>query len=170
MVNVYAEKVVQRNSLFEGDPFFEEFFGQQMPNRTQKQSSLGSGVIIDESGLVITNNHVINGADDIRIALFPTGANLPPKLVMKDERTDLAGAPDRGRGVLRGATLGNSDMVEVGDLVLAIGNPFGVGQTVTSGIVSGLARSRIGQGDFGFFIIRPMPRSIPAIPVARSST
>ncbi len=105
MVNVYAEKVVQRNSLFEGDPFFEEFFGQQMPNRTQKQSSLGSGVIIDESGLVITNNHVINGATTSALR-FSDGREFAAKLLMKDGTDRSGGAPDRGRGVLRGATLG----------------------------------------------------------------
>ncbi len=151
VVNVYANKLVQRRTLFDSDPFFQEFFGQQMPNRTEKQSSLGSGVIIDGKGLVITNNHVIDGADDIKVALSD-GREYSSKVILKDDRMDLAvlrleNAPD-----LAAMPVGDSDAVEVGDLVLAIGNPIGVGQTETSGIVSGLARSRIGQGDFGFFI------------------
>jgi len=151
VVNVYAERVVERRSIFEGDPFFEEFFGQQMPNRTQKQSSLGSGVIVGKSGIVVTNNHVIEGADDIKVALAD-GREYPSKVILKDERVDLAVLKiesDEEFGVL---PLGDSDAVEVGDLVLAIGNPFGVGQTVTSGIVSALARNQVKAGDFGFFI------------------
>jgi Do/DeqQ family serine protease len=151
VVNVYAEKLVQRQNPFAGDPFLEEFFGQQMPNRTEKQSSLGSGVIIDGTGLVITNNHVINNADDIRIALSD-GHEYASKVILKDDRLDLAILRIEGGGNFPHLPVGDSDAVEVGDLVLAIGNPFGVGQTVTSGIVSALARSRIGEGDFGFFI------------------
>jgi Do/DeqQ family serine protease len=150
VVNVYADKRV--TPFYSRDPFFEEFFGQQMPNRTQKQSSLGSGVIVTEAGLVVTNNHVIANADNIKVALSD-GREFAAKIVLKDERLDLA--------VLKIQTptpkfsflpVGDSDAVEVGDLVLAVGNPFGVGQTVTSGIVSGLARNKIGEGDFSFFI------------------
>ncbi|MCB1447269.1 MAG: DegQ family serine endoprotease [Rhizobiaceae bacterium] len=150
VVNVYADKRV--TPFYSNDPFFEEFFGQQMPNRSQKQSSLGSGVIVSSDGLIVTNNHVIANADDIRVALSD-GREFPAKIVLKDERLDLAvmriQAPGGGFAFL---PVGDSDAVEVGDLVLAIGNPFGVGQTVTSGIVSGLARNRIGKGDFSFFI------------------
>jgi Do/DeqQ family serine protease len=150
VVNVYADKRV--TPFYSNDPFFEEFFGQQMPNRTQKQSSLGSGVIVSSDGLIVTNNHVIANADDIRVALSD-GREYAAKIVLKDERLDLAvmriQAPGGGFSFL---PVGDSDAVEVGDLVLAIGNPFGVGQTVTSGIVSGLARNRIGEGDFSFFI------------------
>jgi Do/DeqQ family serine protease len=152
VVNVYADKQVQRPMLYSGDPFFEEFFGQQMPNRTEKQSSLGSGVIFDKTGLVITNNHVIAGADNIRVALAD-GREFPAKLKFKDERLDLAVLTiEGGKTEFTAIPIGDSDAVEVGDLVLAIGNPFGVGQTVTSGIVSGLARNKIGEGDFSFFI------------------
>jgi periplasmic serine protease, Do/DeqQ family len=151
VVNVYAERVVQRLNPFAGDPFFEQFFGQRMPNRTEKQSSLGSGVIVSANGLVVTNNHVIQGADDIRIALAD-GREFASEVLLKDESLDLAVlkvAVDESFPVL---PIGNSDAVEVGDLVLAVGNPFGVGQTVTSGIVSGLARNQVTPGDFGFFI------------------
>lgn len=150
VVNVYAEKVVERPSLY-SDPFFQEFFGQQLPNRTEKQSSLGSGVIIAKDGLVITNNHVISGADDIKIALSD-GREYSAKVTFKDERLDLALLKVQGDATFSALPIGDSDGVEVGDLVLAVGNPFGVGQTVTSGIVSALARNRVGEGDFSFFI------------------
>ena len=150
VVNVYADKRV--TPFYSRDPFFEEFFGQQMPNRTQKQSSLGSGVIVSEAGLIVTNNHVIANADEIKIALSD-GREFVAKIVLKDERLDLAvlkiQTPNPKFAFL---PVGDSDAVEVGDLVLAVGNPFGIGQTVTSGIVSGLARNKIGEGDFSFFI------------------
>ncbi|NVP58008.1 DegQ family serine endoprotease [Mycoplana rhizolycopersici] len=149
-VNVYAERVVERRSLF-NDPFFEEFFGQRMPNRTQKQSSLGSGVIVGKDGIVVTNNHVIEGADDIKVALSD-GREYPCKVLLKDDRVDLAVLKIQAKETFDALPLGDSDAVEVGDLVLAIGNPFGVGQTVTSGIVSALARNQVKAGDFGFFI------------------
>ncbi len=152
VVNVYAERMVQRRvSPFAGDPFFEQFFGQRMPNRTEKQSSLGSGVIVGANGIVVTNNHVIDGADDIKVALSD-GREFPVKVVLKDERLDLAILKIDAKEELPALVIGDSDRVEVGDLVLAIGNPFGVGQTVTSGIVSALARNRVTEGDFGFFI------------------
>ena len=151
VVNVYADKRVERRSIYI-DPFFEEFFGQQMPNRTERQSSLGSGVIVDTRGLVITNNHVIARADDIRVALAD-GREFPARVAFRDERLDLAVLRIEAKDARFDAMpVGDSDAVEVGDLVLAIGNPFGVGQTVTSGIVSGLARNRIGEGDFSYFI------------------
>jgi len=151
VVNVYAEKLVERPALY-SDPFFQQFFGQQLPNRSEKQSSLGSGVVIEKDGLVITNNHVIDGADDIKVALSD-GREYPAKVMFKDERIDLALLRIQGGGDFATMKIGDSDAVEVGDLVLAIGNPFGVGQTVTSGIVSGLARNRIGsKGDFSYFI------------------
>lgn len=151
VVNVYAERVVERRSIFSGDPFFEEFFGQRMPNRSEKQSSLGSGVIVGKNGIVVTNNHVIEGADDIKVALAD-GREFPCKIVLKDDRLDLAVLKIQSEGPFEIVPLGDSDAVEVGDLVLAIGNPFGVGQTVTSGIVSALARNQVSSGDFGFFI------------------
>jgi Do/DeqQ family serine protease len=151
VVNVYAERVVERKSLFDGDPFFEQFFGQQMPNRTEKQSSLGSGVIVGTKGYVVTNNHVIEGASDIKVALAD-GREYESTVVLKDERVDLAVLKIKSDTEFTALPLGDSDAVQVGDLVLAIGNPFGVGQTVTSGIVSALARNQVRSGDFGFFI------------------
>ncbi len=151
VVNVYAERTVERRSIFEGDPFFEEFFGQRMPNRSEKQSSLGSGVIVGANGIVVTNNHVIEGASDIKVALAD-GREFESTVVLKDERIDLAVLKIKGDAKFSTLPLGDSDAVQVGDLVLAIGNPFGVGQTVTSGIVSALARNQVRSGDFGFFI------------------
>lgn len=152
VVNVYAERIVQRRaSPFAGDPFFEQFFGQRFPNRTEKQSSLGSGVIVEANGTVVTNNHVIEGADDIKVALSD-GREYPVKVVLKDKRLDLAVLKIDAKEELPTLSMADSDKIDVGDLVLAIGNPFGVGQTVTSGIVSGLARNQVTDGDFGFFI------------------
>ena len=142
---------VERRSPFADDPFFEQFFGQQMPNRSEKQSSLGSGVIVGTNGIVVTNNHVIANADDIKVALAD-GREFASKVVLKDDRLDLAVLKIEAKGPFETVPLGDSDAVEVGDLVLAIGNPFGVGQTVTSGIVSALARNQVSSGDFGFFI------------------
>lgn len=152
VVNVYADRLVRRSmSPFGGDPFFEQFFGQRMPNRTERQSSLGSGVIIQAGGIVVTNNHVIEGADDVRVALAD-GREFESRILLKDERFDLAILQIEGDGPFPAIEFGNTDAMEVGDIVLAIGNPFGVGQTVTSGIVSALARNRVGVSDFGFFI------------------
>lgn len=151
VVNVYAERLVERRSPFMDDPFFQQFFGQRMPNRTEKQSSLGSGVIATADGMVITNNHVIEGADDIKVALAD-GREYPCRVVLKDERVDLAVLKIDHGDRFAPLPLGDSDKVEVGDLVLAIGNPFGVGQTVTSGIVSALARNQVVKSEFGFFI------------------
>ncbi len=151
VVNVYAEKTIRRQSPFAGDPFFEQFFGQQMPNRSEKQSSLGSGVIVEANGTIVTNNHVVDGADDIKVALSD-GREFPCKVVLKDDRLDLAVLKIDTKENLPALSIGNSDAVEVGDLVLAIGNPFGVGQTVTSGIVSALARNQVVKNEFGFFI------------------
>lgn len=151
VVNVYAERRVQRRNPFAGDPFFEQFFGQRMPNRSEKQSSLGSGVIVSANGLVVTNNHVIEGGDDIKIALAD-GREFASKVLLKDESLDLAVLKISAEESFPVLPIGDSDAVEVGDLVLAVGNPFGVGQTVTSGIVSALARNQVTPGDFGFFI------------------
>ena len=147
VVNVYASTKVR--SPFAGDPFFERFFGQQMAPR--QQSSLGSGVIVDPSGIVVTNYHVIGDADQVKVALSD-GREFDSKTVLKDQSLDLAILKIEAPQPFPVVQIGDSDALEVGDLVLAIGNPFGVGQTTTSGIISALARSHIGISDFGFFI------------------
>jgi serine protease Do len=151
VVNVYSRKVVRERSPFADDPFFRRFFGD-IPGGERQQNSLGSGVILRRDGVIVTNHHVIKEADEIRVVLADR-RELPAKLIGSDERTDLAvlrvEAPPEGLPVLE---LGDSDAAEVGDLVLAIGNPFGVGQTVTSGIVSAVARTMVGVSDYRFFI------------------
>jgi Do/DeqQ family serine protease len=149
VVNVYASSVVRSRSPFEGDPFFERFFGGQMPPRVQ--SSLGSGVLVDPTGIVVTNFHVIRDADKVKVATSD-GREFESKLLLKDEQLDLAVLKIEAKDPFPVIPLGDSDALEVGDLVLAMGNPFGVGQTTTSGIVSALARTHIGVSDFGFFI------------------
>lgn len=151
VVNVYAERMVRQHTIFDDDPFFRQFFGGQSQGRREKQTSLGSGVIVGADGIVITNNHVIDGADDIKVALSD-GREFKSQVILKDDRVDLAVLKIDTKDKLPPLPLGDSDAIEVGDLVLAIGDPFGVGQTVTSGIISGLARDNIGVSDFGFFI------------------
>jgi serine protease Do len=156
VVNVYSKRVVQEQSaspLF-NDPFFQQFFGGRgfgVP-RERVQQSLGSGVIVDASGLIVTNNHVIKGGEQFKVALADR-REYEAKVVLADERTDLAVLKIDAKGEkLPTLSFKDSDTVEVGDLVLAIGNPFGVGQTVTSGIVSALARTHVGVSDYQFFI------------------
>ncbi|WP_394891394.1 DegQ family serine endoprotease [Mesorhizobium sp. AaZ16] len=149
VVNVYASQQARLRSPFEGDPFFERFFGRQGPPRSQ--SALGSGVLVDPSGIVVTNYHVIRDADEVKVATAD-GREFGSKVLLKDESLDLAVLKIESDGPFPVIPIGDSDVLEVGDLVLAMGNPFGVGQTTTSGIVSALARTHIGVSDFGFFI------------------
>jgi Do/DeqQ family serine protease len=160
VVNVYAKTLVQQTEQIQepgplDDPFFRKFFG--LDNRVARPrervgSSLGSGVIVDGTGLIITNNHVIKNGTDIRVALADK-REFAAKILLADERTDLAVLKiDVGDEDLPQLVLANSDNLEIGDLVLAIGNPFGVGQTVTSGIISALARTSVGITDYQFFI------------------
>jgi Do/DeqQ family serine protease len=152
VVNVYAAKVVQqRNPLFD-DPIFRRFFGAPGGGGSQLQRSLGSGVIVDGSGLIVTNNHVIEGADEVKVSLADK-REFEATVVLKDQRTDLAVLRIKNGGEqFPFLDFANSDALLVGDVVLAIGNPFGVGQTVTHGIVSALARTQVGITDYQFFI------------------
>jgi Do/DeqQ family serine protease len=151
VVNVYASRVeaMPRNPLFD-DPVFRRFFGDQGANSRTAQS-LGSGVIVDPSGLVVTNYHVIEGMTEVKVALSDR-REIEATIVLRDPRTDLAVLKIKSEEKFPVLELGDSDKIEVGDFVLAIGNPFGVGQTVTQGIVSALARTQIGINDYGFFI------------------
>ena len=153
VVNVYARTVtqVQVNPLF-ADPFFSQFFGANPEMRQRVQQSLGSGVIVRADGLILTNNHVVAGGTDIVVALNDK-REFKAKVLMADPRTDLAVLKIDTKGEkLPTVPFGDSDAVQVGDLVLAIGDPFGVGQTVTMGIVSALARTQGSANDYQFFI------------------
>ena len=156
VVNVYVRstKKVVRSPIFD-DPFFRQFFGRNLSRpRKRMQNSLGSGVIVDPSGLIVTNTHVIRstGQADIRVVLSDR-REFKATVVLQDKKTDIAILRIAGKHkpfpIVRFA---DSDAVEVGDLVLAIGNPFGVGQTVTSGIVSALARSGLSRHRSQVFI------------------
>lgn len=157
VVNIYTRTVIKERqaSPFFDDPFFRQFFGDEFKfsqPRERVQGSLGSGVIVRADGLIVTNNHVIKGADQIRVVLNDK-REFEAKVIAAEERLDLALLRvDTAGEALPVLSLRDSDELEVGDLVLAIGNPFGVGQTVTSGIVSGVARTNTGIGDFGYFI------------------
>jgi serine protease Do len=157
VVNIFATKTVaQRRSPLFDDPFFRRFFGEDFGvfgrERERTENALGSGVIVDSEGLVVTNHHVIGEADSIRVVLADR-REYDASVVLDDERTDLAVLQlDAGEAALPQIAFRDSDSVEVGDLVLAIGNPFGVGQTVTSGIVSATARTQVGVSDYSFFI------------------
>ncbi len=149
VVNVYSRRVIAQRTPFSGDPFFERFFGPQV--REQEVNSLGSGVIVDPSGVIVTNNHVVQGAQDLTVVLSDR-REYRAELLLADERTDLAVLQVKADEPLPILPYDETADSEVGDLVLAIGNPFGVGQTVTSGIISALARTDVGITDYAFFI------------------
>jgi len=153
VVNVFASRVERMPANpWMDDPVFRHFFGEGGGQpRGNTAQSLGSGVIVDASGLVVTNNHVIENMTDVKVALNDR-REIPAKILLRDPRTDLAVLKLNEGGNFPVMELGDSDGLEVGDLVLAIGNPFGVGQTVTQGIVSALARTQVGISDYGFFI------------------
>ncbi len=156
VVNIYTKKVVQRRaSPFAGDPFFERFFRDMFPaNRSRKriENSLGSGVILDASGIVVSNYHVVGDADEITVILQDR-REYEGRVILADKESDLAVLQLEDASNLPTLAIRDSDSLEVGDLVLAIGNPFGVGQTVTSGIISGLTRSGgARKGGAGVFI------------------
>ena len=154
VVNVYASRTDKRprNPLFD-DPIFRHFFGEGGNSRPGGPTarSLGSGVLVDASGLVVTNYHVIEGMTDVKIALADR-REFDAGIVLRDQRTDLVVLRLKGGENFPVMELGDSDALEVGDIILAIGNPFAVGQTVTQGIVSALARTQVGISDYGFFI------------------
>jgi Do/DeqQ family serine protease len=156
VVNVYVRhRVEQMVSPFFDDPFFGRLFGERFNiPRERIQNSLGSGVLVAAEGVVVTNNHVIQGSGEAEITVaLADGREFPAKLILKDEQTDLAVLRLDAEGVqFPSIEFSDSDSLEVGDLVLAIGDPFGVGQTVTSGIVSALARTQVGISDYQFFI------------------
>ena len=156
VVNIYSRRVVQaRVSPLFDDPFFRRFFGQGSPlgvPRQRIENSLGSGVIVAPDGVIVTNHHVVAGADEVT-AVLADRREFEARILGSDDRTDVAVLKvDTGGDSLPYLAFRNSDTVEVGDLVLAIGNPFGVGQTVTSGIVSAEAQTRVGITDLNFFI------------------
>ena len=152
VVNVFATKITREkpHPLFE-DPRFKRFFGDQVSRpRVKRENSLGSAVIVDSNGYALTNNHVIEGASEIQIVLGD-GRRFAARVVGSDPETDIAVLQTAGTDLPR-ASLGQSDTLQVGDVVMAIGNPFGVGQTVTLGIVSATGRNQLGITDFENFI------------------
>ena len=156
VVNVYVRSRVRTfSSPFENDPLFSRLFGNAFGQPSERvMNSLGSGVIVSAEGLVVTNTHVVKGGGDtqIRIALSDK-REFDAKVVAQDDKADIAVLKiDGGDGKFPFLEFDDSDGLEVGDLVLAIGNPFGVGQTVTSGIVSALSRTEVGQSDQQVFI------------------
>jgi serine protease Do len=152
VVNVYARSIVQAptNPIF-SDPMFAQLFGNpQMRQRVQQ--SLGSGVIVRADGVILTNNHVVQNGSDIVVALADK-REFKAKVLLSDPRTDVAVLKIDTHGEsLATVPFADSDKIQVGDLVLAVGDPFGVGQTVTMGIVSALARTQVGATDYQFFI------------------
>jgi serine protease Do len=149
VVNIYSTRFIKerlmRNPMF-NDPFFRQFFGNQLPpdggerQRTRTERSLGSGVIVSADGYILTANHVVADADEVKVSIADSKTEYTAKVIGKDSATDIAVLKIQANN-LPAVTLADSDQLEVGDMVLALGNPFGVGQTVTSGIVSALGRN-----------------------------
>ncbi|NOS97134.1 MAG: Do family serine endopeptidase [Methylotenera sp.] len=155
VVNIFTSKKAPDNphQKFLDDPAFRQFFGDQLDDpdaQAQPENSLGSGVIVSEQGLILTNNHVVASADEIEVAMAD-GRKIPAKVVGTDPDTDLALIKIEAEN-LPAITFASSDKLNVGDVVLAIGNPFGVGQTVTQGIISALGRNHLGINTFENFI------------------
>ena len=153
VVNISSNQLVSRASRgpFESDPFFDEFFGQRGPDKDRYASSRGSGVIVSAKGFVLTNNHVVANAKDIKVQLTD-GHEFEAELVGADPKSDLAVLKLKGKfGALRPVAIGDSGKMRLGDVVLAIGNPFGIGQTVTMGIISAKGRG-LGMAEYEDFI------------------
>ncbi len=156
VVNIFTSKAIPENSHpFMDDPMFRQFFDDQPDDQPQRENSLGSGVIVSPEGLILTNHHVIEAADEIEVALAD-GRTVPARVVGSDPETDLAVVKVDVKN-LPSITFGHSEQLSVGDVVLAIGNPFGVGQTVTQGIVSALGRNHLGINTFENFIQTDAP-------------
>ncbi|HYG13151.1 MAG TPA: trypsin-like peptidase domain-containing protein [Methylophilaceae bacterium] len=150
VVNIFTSKAAANPQPFMDDPLFRHFFGDQFDDSPQRENSLGSGVLVSSQGLILTNHHVIEAADQIEIALAD-GRTMPAKVVGTDPETDLAVLKVEVEG-LPAITFANPSKSQIGDVVLAIGNPFGVGQTVTQGIISALGRNHLGINTFENFI------------------
>ena len=157
VVNVSSTKTVmssEMSSPFSNDPFFKRFFGNEFfkknKERKHNQSGLGSGVIVDKNGYILTNNHVIQGADEINVKLADK-REFKGKVIGTDQKTDIAVIKVDAHD-LPAIPLGDSDALKVGETVLAVGNPFGLNQTVTSGIVSATGRANVGISDYEDFI------------------
>src|SRR5882724_1863047 len=156
VVNIYTTKTVRENPAMSpllDDPFFRQYFGVPLENapRERREQALGSGVIISEDGYILTNNHVVDGADEIKAALADDKTVYDAKVIATDPQTDIAVIKVDAKK-LPAIAITDSDLLEVGDTVLAIGNPFGVGQTVTTGIVSAKGRGGMGIVDYEDFI------------------
>src|SRR3989344_1192644 len=152
VVNIFTSKKAapNPNQQFMDDPLFRHFFGDQFDNEQRSENSLGSGVIVSSEGYILTNHHVVESADEIEVALAD-GRNFPARIVGTDPETDLAVLKVDAKG-LPAITFAPAEKLDVGDVVLAIGNPFGVGQTVTQGIISAMGRSHLGINTFENFI------------------
>lgn len=151
VVNIFTSKEVRAPSHpLTNDPLFRRFFGDAFPGEAQRATSLGSGVIVSANGYILTNNHVVEAADEIEVALAD-GKKLLARVAGSDPETDLA-VLRVDASTLPAITFGSSEALRVGDVVLAIGNPFGFGQTVTSGIVSALGRAGLGINTYENFI------------------
>lgn len=140
VVSVYSTKIVRERLRV--DPMFRQFFGGQVPERESRQEGLGSGVIVSTNGYILTNNHVVADADELKV-LLSDGREFVAKVIGTDEKTDVAVIKIEADG-LPLATLADSDKLRVGDVVFAVGNPLGVGQTVTMGIISATGRNSLG--------------------------
>lgn len=150
VVNVYGARVDKVSNPYANDPFWGRFFQNQPKEHVSR--SLGSGVIVDNNGLIVTNNHVIEGMTEVKVSLADK-REFEAEILLRDPRTDLAVLRIKNlKEKLNPLEIGDPDKLEVGDLVLALGNPFGVGQTVTQGIISALARSQVGVSDYQSFI------------------
>jgi len=158
VVNIYSTRFIKERPMqnpFMNDPFFRQFFGNQFQGdareRTRKEQSLGSGVIVSPDGYILTANHVVADADEVKVSIAENKKEYTAKVIGKDKATDIAVLKIQATA-LPAVTLADSDQLEVGDVVLALGNPFGVGQTVTSGIVSALGRNGLGFNGYENFI------------------